>query len=259
MARFRPGVVPTAGVIVAVAALASLGAWQVQRLAWRNADIAAKNALIDRAPVPWEEVLADPAAQAWRRTTVAGTLDSSQSIVVYPVTFDLVDGGRILTPLRVDGIDGADAVLVDRGFVPGAQLEAVRVADHPEGRVVMTGVVKPLALSGAAPGSATSRREHWIRFDPAKPAQLAPLEAQLPYRLAPVLIQAEDDGSGAPLHGALERPVSPVDHKSYAITWFLAAAAVLATWLEYGFREGRRGGAALTAGASLTGPDDRVA
>ena len=99
MARFRPGCVPTAGVIVAVAALASLGAWQVQRLAWRNADIASKNARIDREPAPWEEVLADPAAHAWRRTSVAGTFDPSQSIIVYPVTFEFDDGGRILTPL----------------------------------------------------------------------------------------------------------------------------------------------------------------
>ncbi len=259
MARFRPGLAPTAGVIVAVAALAALGVWQVQRLKWRNADIAAKNALIDREPVPWVDVLADPSAYAWRRTTVQGAFDGSQSIVVYPVAFELADGGRILTPLRVDGPTDARAVLVDRGFVPTDRLEAVRSADRPEGHVMVTGVVKPLALSGAEPGSAASHRDHWIRFDPSKPAQLAPLEAQLPYRLAPVLIQAEDDGSDAPLHGAVDRPVSPVDHKSYAITWFLAAAAVLATWLEYGFREGRREAVVRARDASLTGPDGRVA
>jgi cytochrome oxidase assembly protein ShyY1 len=104
----------------------------------------------------------------------------------------------------------------------------------------MTGLVLELATRDAAPGSRERRRTHFARFNPDRPSLVAKLAAQLPYPLLPVMLQsaAPEPPRGLPI-GEAARPVSPVDHRAYAIQWFAIAALCLAAWVEYGRRQGR--------------------
>jgi surfeit locus 1 family protein len=221
--------------------LCTLGVWQVRRLHWREADLAAKNAQIDREPLALADALADPVAHAYRRVRARGTYDRTQSIVVAPVSRGLEEGARVLTPLLIP--DAGLAVVVDRGWVPSSELEAFLAADPSKGSrpVEVTGLAFRLDPGPAAPGTAepSSRRVRWTHFDPSRPAQVEALQAQLPYRLAPLLLQAQADGTSELPLGGFERPTSPVDHRSYAITWFSMAGVALATWLGLGLKQGR--------------------
>ena len=241
MPRFRPGLVPTLATLFAVGVLCALGAWQVRRLHWREADLAAKNAQIDREPLVLADALADPAAHAYRRVRARGTYDHTQSIVVAPVSRGLDDGARVLTPLLLPGSDLA--LVVDRGWVPTSELDAFLSADLGKGSlpVEVTGLAFRLDLGDAAPGSVepSTRRVRWMRFDPSRRTQVDALQAQLPYRLAPLLLQAQSDGTSELPLGGFERPTSPVDHRSYAITWFSMAGVALATWVGLGLKQGR--------------------
>ncbi|HBZ72167.1 MAG TPA: hypothetical protein DEP35_21525 [Deltaproteobacteria bacterium] len=241
MSRFRPGLVPTLSAAFAVGVLCILGAWQVRRLHWREADLAAKNAQIDREPLALADALADPAANAYRRVFAQGTYDRTQSIVVTPVSRGLEEGARVLTPLLVPG--AGLAVLVDRGWVASSSLDAFLASELAKGPLPaeVIGLAFPLRIGDAAPGTRepASRRVRWARFDPSRQAQVRALQAQVPYRLAPLLLQAQADGTTQLPLGGFERPTSPVDHRSYAITWFSMAAIALATWVGLGLKQGR--------------------
>ncbi|HTF34997.1 MAG TPA: SURF1 family protein [Myxococcota bacterium] len=248
MPRFRPGLVPSLATAFAVGVLCTLGAWQVRRLHWRQADLAAKNAQIEREPLALADALADPAAHAYRRVIARGSYDRAQSIVVSPVSRGLEEGARVLTPLLIPGPSRAGvAVIVDRGWVPSSQLDAFLAADLAKGPLPaeVTGLAFLLDVGDAVPGmrDLASRRVRWAHFDPSRQAQVQALQAQVPYRLAPLLLQAQAEGTTEIPLGGFERPTSPVDHRSYAITWFGMAAVALATWVGLGFKQGRERGA----------------
>lgn len=222
-----------------VLVLCSLGVWQLRRNVWRAEWLAARNARIDLPPAPIAEVLADPQAFQDRRARARGRFVPEESIAAR----DPEGGARLLTPLALAPPAAADAplLLVDRGLVPGPQLESFLVADasREAGEVEITGLVFRLALQPVEPSSAPERHRDWQRFDPARPDAVAALQAQLSRPLAPVLLQAEASAPGAlPLAG-ITRPTSPVDHVAYALFWFGLALAAIAHWVGFGFHQAR--------------------
>jgi len=136
----------------------------------------------------------------------------------------------------------APVVLVDRGLVPGAALEAFLDEDAkaPSTDVEITGRLFPLALQPVEPGSAADRRREWLRFDPARPDAVAALQAQISRPLAPVGIEAEEGPAGALPRGGITRPVSPVDHVAYALFWFALALAAAGNWVAFGFHQAQQ-------------------
>ncbi len=239
MRSFRPGWAPTLAMLGAVALLCALGTWQVRRLAWRQGVLAEWNARIDAPPLDLAQALA-PGDHAYRRVEVRGRYDHARSVLVLNVSRDGRDGARVITPLLLDAPEGgAQALLVDRGWIPW-----IRIQDFPAGvpgddaPVEVRGLLFDLELGGAAPGTLDEPRRRWMRFDPSRHA--AQLQAQLPYRLAPLLIQREDEGSETLPLGGFERPRSPVDHRSYAITWYSMAVVAVGVWIGLGVQRGRQ-------------------
>ena len=53
-----------------------------------------------------------------------------------------------------------------------------------------------------------------------------------------MLQSIEAEPGGLPV-GEPARPVSPVDHRAYALTWFSVAVLSLFAWIEYGRRRAR--------------------
>jgi surfeit locus 1 family protein len=241
--RFRPGVVPTLFALGAVAALCALGTWQVRRLHWKQGLVAEWNARIDQPPASLAEALADPEAFQYRRVRARGLYATEHSILVEPVARGMLEGARILTPLRVGAPEAPGPwILVDRGWVPAGERERFLAADPDTGPVAVTGLVFALARSDTAPGSRATRRVHWLRFDPTRAAQVGELQAQLPEPLARVLVQREDAGDDELPLGGFERPRSRVDHRSYAIPWYSMAAIAAGVWVGFGIQQGRAQG-----------------
>lgn len=226
---------------VVVMILASLGAWQLRRHAWRQHWLAERSARIDLPPVPIADVLADPGSFADRRALARGRFLTDETIVVRQVPAGREGSVRVLTPLALSAPAAAPLVLVERGLVPGAQLESFLASDpaRAPADVEVEGLVLPLSVQPVTAGSAAQRHRDWQRFAPARPDAVAALQAQISRPLAPVWLEAAEGPSGTLPAGGITRPVSPVDHVSYALFWFALAALAAGHWVGFGFHRAR--------------------
>jgi surfeit locus 1 family protein len=194
--------------VLGVAVLVSLGVWQVQRLAWKEAVLARIDARIFAAPVAIPESPTE-AADEYLPVRVAGELQQAEIRVLVSVE-DLGAGYRVITPLVTES---GRRVLVDRGYIP---LEAE--ADlRPAVRIEVVGnLLWPDEVDGWTPEPDATRSIWFARDLPAMAEALA---------TEPVLIVARevDDPSGAVTPLPIDTAAIPNDHLNYAITWFLLA------------------------------------
>lgn len=110
-------VVKALAVLVALAILLSLGTWQLNRLAWKEALIEELETRIHESPKPLPEIEAIAAAGGdvdYRPMEVTGRFDNSRERH-FLATWRGQSGFYIYTPLTLS--DGR-SILVNRGFVP---------------------------------------------------------------------------------------------------------------------------------------------
>ncbi|AHM02526.1 Cytochrome oxidase biogenesis protein Surf1, facilitates heme A insertion [Roseibacterium elongatum DSM 19469] len=206
-----------------VAILVSLGIWQVQRLAWKEAMLAEIEAQIADAPVPLPET---PDAQADRFLPVEVTGRFGDGYARVLVSQRGAGAGyRVISPFDT----GARVILVDRGIMPteGA------VPAH-EGMVTVTGNLhSPNEVDGFTPDPDLARNIWYARDVDALADHLG---------ADPVFVIARglsvDDTPIAPLPVTTEG--IPNDHLSYAVTWFSLAVLWLGMTLYLLWRIRRR-------------------
>jgi surfeit locus 1 family protein len=138
----------------------------------------------------------------------------------------------LVTPLRIE--DSNQAVLVDRGWIPLAEIDPAQRRKYDQtGPVTIAGIAyesqpqpdRWLTPRDTPPGPGKKRRDQWFRVD------IDLIQQQLPYPLLPVFVKqspVEDaDPNTPPLReGNIE--LSEGNHLSYALQWFgFAAIAVI--------------------------------
>jgi surfeit locus 1 family protein len=214
----------------------SLGIWQIARLHQRQQFNAEVRAGLSAAPAPISSLLpsaVDPDAVRYRRAEASGTYDVAHEVVLYGRTQDARAGNHLLTPLE---LDGGGAILVDRGWVP-LEIDdpgSARAAP-PDGDVTVDGVL--FASEGDPPGPVRSSPEPTTTMSRV---DLARIQAELPYRIAPVYLLLQDQSpaqaEGLPVPAPLPE-LSEGPHLSYAIQWFAFAAIALAGFVVLARRE----------------------
>ena len=190
--------------IVGVAVLLGLGVWQVQRLAWKEATLAAISARIADDPVAIP-TSPDPLADKYLAVQATGNLTGQELHIltshevgpVYRIIGVLDTGGRkIMVDLGYVGLDGKDT--------PRAA-PAVTVTGH---------LHWPDETDSWTPAP---EGDMWFARD--VPAMAAALGTE------PVLIIATQ--VSPPIPGVTPLPIDtsdiPNDHLGYAITWFALA------------------------------------
>lgn len=221
--------------LIVAAALASvgftaLGAWQFQRLSW-------KQDLIDRVErqVHAEPGVAPPATAVvskpdeYRRLRLVGQFEPGEVLV--QATTELGGGHWVIAPLR---LDAGGIVLVNRGFVP-PERRAPGQRAAPSGRVEIIGLLR-LTETGGGPLRKNEPAEgRWYSRD------VAGIAAQLGIAAAPYFV---DEVADPAQPQRWPRPGLTVirfanNHAVYAITW-LALAAMSAAAAIYLVREERR-------------------
>lgn len=227
----RKYILMTLLVLAAMAVMARLGVWQLdrrqQRIA-RNADLVAK---LDAAPLSLNE--AAQAAQ-WplsedrnavrnTRASATGQFDFARQVVLVQQNYQDQPGGHVVTPLVLDG--SGKAILVDRGWVPAADVESGRWAQYTAetGQQTATGFLQPSQIlfgKAAEQAAPETPKAEWFRID------IAGIQKQMPYELLPVfLLQSPGPGSAASLPYRIEPDVdlSEGPHMGYALQWFAFA------------------------------------
>jgi len=209
-----------------LAILLGLGAWQLQRLQWKQGILAELQAAAALPPVepaadtpPFARIAATgrfrPGAEAMLGLEVRGTTLGAELIAVLDRP-------------------GAPPILVVRGWAPmeGGQVE------RPEGEVTVSGYARPSERNPLAARDDPQHRRFYT-FDARAIANALGAPDALPYALAVVVPRpgaAAPTGLGstpAPSRGPLPEPAAAFPepnnpHLGYAITWFgLAAAWVL--------------------------------
>ena len=190
-----------------VAILVSLGVWQVQRLAWKEAVLAEIEAEIAAAPVALPDV---PTAElhGYLPVVAEGRLGEDHLRVLVSQKGQGA-GYRVISPFET----GGRRIMVDRGVMPTEAVPPV----HEETVTVTGNLHWPDEVDGFTPENDLARNIWYARDVAAMAAHLG---------TDPVLIVAR--ALSVPDTPITALPVDtsgiPNDHLNYAITWFSLAA-----------------------------------
>jgi cytochrome oxidase assembly protein ShyY1 len=212
-----------------------LGNWQLHRYHERSAINARIDAADSTPAVPLTSVLARPAATgrpgaapgkdaAWTKVTVSGRYDPAHEIQARGRTVDGSVGFEIVTPLLL--VDGT-AVLVDRGWVPSKDGDAISAPAAPPAPAGEVTVVGQVHLSESRPAPLAQRDG---RIDTRRIA-VPKLAAALPFPVYGAYVLVSDPEPGF-------EPVG-IDHEDswqnggYAVQWWVFAVMAL---LAYGWQ-----------------------
>lgn len=215
-----------------------LGSWQMDRLAEKEALIAAVDTRLNADPIavpPAEEWASlDTEALNFQPVTLTGAFRYNQTVTVFTSLANARGpasgpGYWVVTPFAL--VDGG-TVFVNRGFIP-QEFQQAAVSD-PEGEVGTVSVIGLLRSAEAAnmltPAPNTSDRVEWVR-DPERLAELTD-PALAPF--APFYVDLPAGAPGELPQGGETVVEFPNNHLGYALTWYgfaVVAVVMLGFWL----------------------------
>lgn len=231
-------ILPGVAAAIVTTILASLGTWQVSRLAWKTELIATMTARTRAAPIAapslGEARGADPEALDWRPVRLTGRFLPGTEVTVHAILGE--PRGRwggpgvwVMSPLARD--DGS-IVWINRGFVPTNGRELAPHDGAPEGTVTVTGLLRRPEPRGAYTPADDPAHRLWFVRDPSVLTAAAGLEAG---RVAPYTVDADASltpASGLPQAGET-RLSYPNDHLGYAVTWYGLALTCVGVFVAF--------------------------
>ncbi len=224
--RFRPTLWPTLFTVPAVLAMIGLCVWQVQRLYWKEALIAEREARV-AAEIALPAAGADLSQAEFHRVRLEGSFQHDKELFLGARSRNGNPGYQILTPFTLT--DG-QTVLVNRGWVPvERKLPEGRAEGQIAGATTVEGVLRlPHERAFMQPDN---EPQHNMWFFVDLPAMAATSGAAIRTDLYVDAGPGENPG-GFPIGGQTHIEM-PNDHLQYAITWGLLAAALVVIYVLY--------------------------
>ena len=229
IAGFRPQFWPTVWAVPMVLLCLALGAWQIQRLQWKDGLIAERAAAVAAPAIPLPPDGPVPRDLEFRHVSAEGVFLNDKEIFLGATSERGESGYQILTPLRqADG----HIVFVNRGFIPSELKDrAKRPAGEPAGSVRVEGLLR-LPPGGRPNWFLPDNRpdlNYWFWVD--LPAMAA---ADKFGRVAPFYVDADaTPNPGGWPRGGVTRLDLPNNHLQYAITWFSLAVAMIVIYVLF--------------------------
>jgi surfeit locus 1 family protein len=220
----QPPVMATLSCLAAFALLCALGAWQVQRLHWKEGLIAQLDAAYgDRNPPVFDNAAVDMRAASGKDFAAARMRGrfTGRQLLLGIRTWQGQAGYHVLAALEIPG----GAVIVNRGWISVTGRKAV--PPLPSGPVTVRGILhRPDRANPFVPANDPAAGT-WYRWDMAAMAQALGVR-----QLAPlVLYEQEETGmtQDLPVRDALRWEL-PNSHRGYAFFWFSMAGVLAVIW-----------------------------
>jgi surfeit locus 1 family protein len=220
---------PTMFSLPALMICLGLGAWQIERLFWKQDLIAQREAAVAAAPAAVPKTLAEARGMEFRHVTDEGVFQYDKEIYLGATSEGGGQGYQVLTPLLEPG---GRSVFVNRGYIP-AELKdpAKRAAGEIPGPVRVEGLLR-LPPAGRPNWFLPDNRpdlNYWFWVDLAAMSAADRLE-----RVAPFYIDADaTPNPGGWPKGGVTRLALPNNHLQYAITWFSLAVALIVIYVLF--------------------------
>jgi len=229
MTNFRPTFWPTVFSLPALLICLALGAWQIERLFWKQDLIARRDAAVAAAPAPVPKTLAEARGMEYRHVSNEGSYLYDKEIFLGATSDAGGQGYQVLTPLLEPG---GRVVFVNRGYIP-AELKdsARRPAAQIPGTVHVQGLLRlpPTARPNWFLPDNRPDLNYWFWVDLPAMAAADNLD-----RVAPFYIDADaTPNPGGWPKGGVTRLTLPNNHLQYAITWFSLAIALIVIYVLF--------------------------
>jgi surfeit locus 1 family protein len=229
---FHPRLAPTLITVPIVLICLALGAWQVQRLHWKQGLIAQREAAVAASPAAPPRTIEEARGMEFRHVADDGVFLHDKEIFVGASAEYGQIGYHVLTPLREPG---GRIVFVNRGYVP-AELKdpAKRSIGQIPGTVHVAGLLRlpPEAKPSWFLPNNRADLNYWFWVDLPAMAAATGLD-----NVAPFYIDADaTPNPGGWPKGGVTRLALPNDHLQYAITWFSLAIAMSVIYFVYSRR-----------------------
>lgn len=226
----RRRILPTLVILLAMAAMAALGLWQLDRLEQRRAFNQQRRVALAAPPIQLSDAPLPPGDLRDRQAVATGEFDYARQVAIRNQSYAGQPGYHLVTPLRIAGAE--KAVLVNRGWIPHGEANAAtwRVFDEQQNGPQF-GILQPTRRrpDGAISAIPEDTQTGWYRLD------VEAIDQTLPYNLLPVVLQLtpagrEGAGNSRPRAGSdltsLPHRIEPDlsfsegNHLSYALQWF---------------------------------------
>lgn len=228
------------GVLVAMAATARLGLWQLDRAAQKTAIAQTWHARSQLEPLTASELPREPAdvaAQLNRRIVVEGSWLPRHTLFLDNRTQHGLAGFVVVTPFLVAP---GDAVLVQRGWAPRDAKDRTQVPAIPlaDGRVRVEARIASWPSPRLALSSAAEQGPIRQNLDPAQLAR----EVGTAFRPLSLLQLSAPEVSDPLQRDWAEPPQDVSKHQGYALQWFALCALIAGLAVWYGWISPRRRG-----------------
>jgi surfeit locus 1 family protein len=217
---------PTLITLVMFAVLIGLGAWQMQRLHWKENLLATIKTRMAEAPVDVSSV--DASGADYRPASASGVFKYDREIYLHAISLSGEGGWHVLTPLK---LDNGKWLLVDRGFVPFEKAET-KDFYRPDGHMIIKGIARVPTHHWPQPENDPAKND-WYWPDLAALAKAMDVPQFMPFVLDADVVPSP---GGYPIGGQTRLDI-PNNHFVYALTWFGLAAALLVIYGVSGFRK----------------------
>lgn len=211
-------VIATLMTLCGVIVLCSLGTWQIQRLAWKEAlltDITAQNT---KAPRPFTS--RDLTTENEFQTgSLTGSFLNDKAIRIIPRTYDGKPGAHIITPFQ---LNSGEMILINRGWLAN-NAENIK----PNSARKIQGMIRTPQKSNPFTPENNTARDEWYAIDYAQIAQAKEINHLIPI----MMYESCKEGLDVqPNPCALSLNINN-NHAQYALFWFSMAGVLIVIYV----------------------------
>lgn len=240
--RFRPTFWATVFTILALIILFGLGTWQVQRLFWKEEQIALRHERAEGPPIPLPVSFPNPQAVEFTRVSLTGAFRHDEEFYLGARTESGRVGLNIVTPfvLTPSNPGGGRTILVNRGWVPEERRDpATRPEGQLQGEVTIEALLRTDGWKGVEfakpPNDPDKRFYFWLDL----PVMAAGVDGPIVTQVYADAVASEIPG-GLPIGGQTRIQLTN-DHLEYAITWYSFAVILLVIYFLFHYRREEAG------------------